>query len=274
MSPIGYIIIACDNPCSYNKHNELSYAVLNPIAGIGAGAQLLGQSVGVREAARNRPFNNSLDEASMGALLDAADARTASNPVAGVKLEPKVPQGSAMERLFNTFLGKEAGGKSNVSRMNLPGEYAVDYNPNADKALFAHELGHIASDRTRVGGMIRSARTNPKFSGALKQAAMFVPGAAAAFTAGDDDMAQSVGLAYAASLPTILDEMSATRHGLGIMQDAGMRASLGQRGKLAGGLLSYLGAPLLAGMGGNIIGNLMDDELVGTPQTSGTVMPT
>jgi hypothetical protein len=268
-----YIITACDNPCSYNKDTELSYAVLDPTVGLGLGVGLLGQAAAARDISRNQPFANSVDDASLNALLDAADARMSNNPVKGADLKPNVPQGTAIERFANTMRGTPQGGKSSASRMDIPGEYTVNYNPNADKAFLAHELGHVASDRTRVGGMIRSARTNPMLSGALKQAAMLAPGAAAAFTAGDDDLAQSVGLAYAASLPTILDEMSATRHGLGIMQDAGMRASLGQRGKLAGGLLSYLGAPLLAGMGGNIIGNLMDDELVGPPQTSGTVMP-
>ena len=37
-----------------------------------------------------------------------------------------------------------------------------------------------------------------------------------------------------------------------------MRADLGQRGKLAGGLLSYLAAPIIAGTAGNTIGNMLD----------------
>ena len=47
------------------------------------------------------------------------------------------------------------------------------------------------------------------------------------------------------------------------MDTAGMRASLGQRGKLAAGLMTYMGAPLLTALGTNYVGNLMDDELVG-----------
>ena len=43
------------------------------------------------------------------------------------------------------------------------------------------------------------------------------------------------------------------------MQDAGMRANLGQRGRLAGGYLSYLAPVLLAGSVGNIVGNAADE---------------
>ena len=95
------------------------------------------------------------------------------------------------------------------------------------------------------------------------------PGAAAAFTPGDEDLATSVALAYASQLPTIADEISATKHGLAIMNQAGLRASLGQRGKLAGGLMTYLGAPLLVGASTNYLGNFMDQN----EQTSGTIMP-
>lgn len=46
-----------------------------------------------------------------------------------------------------------------------------------------------------------------------------------------------------------------------MMNRAGSRATLGQRGKLAGAYLSYLGAPLAAGLGGQIAGNFADDEV-------------
>ena len=76
-------------------------------------------------------------------------------------------------------------------------------------------------------------------------------------------------LSAATMAPMILDEANATRHGLGIMKTANMRADLGQRGKLAGGLLSYIGAiPLTMGALANVAGNQLDAE-----QTSGTVMP-
>ena len=91
-------------------------------------------------------------------------------------------------------------------------------------------------------------------------AAVLGAGSTAALTPGDEDMATSVALAYASQLPTILDEVNATRHGLGIMDTAGMRANLGQRGKLASGLLTYLGAPLLLGATANTVGNLVDED--------------
>ena len=61
-----------------------------------------------------------------------------------------------------------------------------------------------------------------------------------------------------AAAPTLADEALATRQGLAIMDKAGIRADLGQRGRLAGGLLSYLAAPIIAGTAGNIAGNMLD----------------
>ncbi len=40
-----------------------------------------------------------------------------------------------------------------------------------------------------------------------------------------------------------------------------MRASLGQRGRLAGGLLSYIAAPVLAGTSMNLLGNQFDEDV-------------
>ena len=88
-----------------------------------------------------------------------------------------------------------------------------------------------------------------------------VPGVAAALEAGDNDMDSSIALAALATAPAIADEAMATGHGLAIMNKAGLRANLGQRGKLAGGLMSYLAAPLLAGAAGNTVGNLFDQDI-------------
>ena len=85
-----------------------------------------------------------------------------------------------------------------------------------------------------------------------------VPALAAVLEEGDDDMDTSVALAALSAAPTVVDEALATRQGLAIMDRAGMRADLGQRGKLAGGLLSYLAAPIIAGTAGNAIGNMLD----------------
>ena len=83
---------------------------------------------------------------------------------------------------------------------------------------------------------------------------------AAAVQAGDDDMDESIALAAAASLPSLVDEGLATKHGLAIMDKAGLRANLGQRGKLAGGFMSYLAPAIIAGAGGNIVGNMLDSD--------------
>jgi hypothetical protein len=89
---------------------------------------------------------------------------------------------------------------------------------------------------------------------------MSAPVVASAVQAGDDDLDESIALAALASAPTLADEALATVHGQQIMNKAGLRTSLGQRGKLAGGLLSYLAAPIIAGAGGNIVGNMLDSD--------------
>ena len=137
----------------------------------------------------------------------------------------------------------------------------IGINPNADRAYLAHEMGHLASQQTDIGHLVASLRENPKLKTALLGAMVTIPGVAAALETGDDDMDSSIALAALASAPTIADEALATRQGLAIMDKADMRASLGQRGKLAGGLLSYMAAPLLAGAAGNKVGNLFDEEL-------------
>ncbi len=137
----------------------------------------------------------------------------------------------------------------------------IGINPNADRAYLAHEMGHLASQQTDVGHLVASLRENPKLKTALMGAMLTVPGVAAALEAGDDDMDSSIALAALASAPTIVDEALATRQGLAIMDKAGMRASLGQRGKLAGGLLSYIAAPLLIGASANTVGNIFDEDI-------------
>ena len=44
------------------------------------------------------------------------------------------------------------------------------------------------------------------------------------------------------------------------MNKAGLRADLGQRGKLAGGLMSYLAPAIIAGTAGNAVGNMLDRD--------------
>ena len=137
----------------------------------------------------------------------------------------------------------------------------IDINPNADRVYLAHEMGHLASQKTTVGNMAASLRANPKLKTALLGAMVTVPGVAAALEAGDDDMDSSIALAALASAPTLVDEALASGHGLAIMNKAGLRANLGQRGKLAGGLLSYLAPAVIAGASANAVGNMFDEDL-------------
>ena len=46
-----------------------------------------------------------------------------------------------------------------------------------------------------------------------------------------------------------------------MLKDAGMPANLGQRSRLAGALLSYIGSPLIAGSVGTAIGNQFDEDV-------------
>ena len=57
------------------------------------------------------------------------------------------------------------------------------------------------------------------------------------------------------------EESLATKSGVASRVSAGMDASVGQRGRLAAGLTSYLGAPVLMGATANFIGNQFDEDL-------------
>ena len=136
-------------------------------------------------------------------------------------------------------------------------EYRVSINPNADKAYFAHELGHIASDRTKVGNIIRTLAGNPKLKKALYLAGLLGSGGVALAQEGTEDLDESLAVSLLAASPVLADEALATHNALGMMKDAGMPATPAQRGRLAGAYLTYLGAPLVAAVGTNLGGNLV-----------------
>lgn len=225
------------------------------------------QAFNLSQIARRKPGRTS-SGAALEQLGEAFDKRVADiapgrNPVLGLGLNE--PQGNIIDVL------KEGTSKyaSNQDVTGQPNSFNIRINPNADRSYFAHELGHVASAQTDIGRFVRSATTNKNLSRALGSAALLAAGGTAVATAGDDDLGTSVALAYAASLPTIADEFLASKNALAIMDTAGMRASLGQRGRLAGGLMSYAAAPLLAGASANLVGNQFDDP----SQTEGTIMP-
>lgn len=141
------------------------------------------------------------------------------------------------------------------------GNRLIQINPEADEAVFAHELGHLVSRQTPVGDLVRTARDNPKLQKALLGAMMTVPGIASAIEAGDDDMDTAIALGLLSQAPAIVDETAANINAYKIMNRAGKRGMDGrQAGRLAGGYLSYLAAPILAATAGNFVGNQLDSD--------------
>ena len=192
-------------------------------------------------------------------LLDAADRRVAAiapdaSPLyVNIKHQKPDPNNSSMMAAHSAGFLADGTPASNVY-----------INPNADAAYLAHELGHGISQKTKAGKFINDARhlfkKNPKLAKAL---AMSLPGATAftgaALQEGNDDLGASLAIAAAAASPTLIDEALATKNAFAIMDDANMRATLGQRGRLAGGYLSYLAPVIIAGSVGNTLGNVADD---------------
>jgi len=138
-------------------------------------------------------------------------------------------------------------------------------NPNADEAYFAHELGHTLTTNTKVGDAIRRIRdfsqANPKAALALAMAGGLTPAVAAALTPGDDDLDEAILGSIALTAPTLIDEGLATKNALAIMEASGQRANFGQRARLAGGLLSYMAAPIVTGTAANTFGNIFDEDV-------------
>ena len=170
-------------------------------------------------------------------------------------LSQAVPKGETVLERLDQVIQRPTAYAGSSAPHKKPG---ISINPNASRELFAHELGHLASQQTDVGRYVAELRYNPKLQQALMGAMMTVPALAAVLEEGDDDMDSSLALATIAAAPTLADEALATRQGLAIMDKAGIRADLGQRGRLAGGLLSYLAAPIIAGTAGNVVGNMLD----------------
>jgi hypothetical protein len=202
-------------------------------------------------------------------LVDALDKRVESTG----RVAPNVDFRSAVPD--DTLAGKYDA-FANTSKYASSGKTAngnnyVYHNPNASRDLLAHELGHISARNTDVGAFINNTRHTPALRNAIGKAAlMTVPaGLAAALIPGDGDIDESIALSALIAAPEILDEINATRHGLGIMKDAGMRADVGQRARMAGGILSYMALPIALGGVANATANLVDNE----PRSTGEIQP-
>ena len=230
------------------------------LGALGLAAPLIGDAFNARNIGRQRPILKNAKRAN--SKLDAAldqhvdDISPGSTVNYGIKWNTPQPGIEGWRDVFNN--GDNYAGSTQVGD---PRGMGININPNADRAYLAHEMGHLASQKTDVGHLAANLRANPKLKTALLGAMVTVPGVAAALEAGDDDMDSSIALAALASAPTLVDEALASGHGLAIMNKAGLRASLGQRGKLAGGLLSYLAPAVIAGASANAVGNMFDEDL-------------
>ena len=232
--------------------------MLEALAALGGAGSLIFNG---SQLARRRPRLNNAKRAAPA--LDRAFDKRVDELVPGRKVEVELkentpaPTNNAIEKL-NQIRNQSPYASSTTVNDDVPG---ININPNADRVYLAHELGHIASQQTDVGHFVNTLRANPKLKTALLGAMVTVPGVAAALEAGDEDMDTSLATAVLANAPTLADEVLASKNGLAMMDTAGMRASLGQRGKLASGLLSYLALPLVAGVSGNLIGNQFDQDI-------------
>ena len=229
-------------------------------AGLGLGA-INASMIGAKKPGAT-PAGESIEQLGQ-ALLKRIDQVSPGRKAPVLGLEQNTPPSDAS---FLKIMSDTSPYASSGRRVTGDG-YDIKINPNADRSYLAHELGHVASDQTDIGRLVRSARGNPQLGRALMTAAILTGGATAAFTPGDDDLATSVAAAYAGALPQIADEFLANKNALAIMDTAGMRATAGQRARLAGGMLSYVGAPLLLGASTNLVGNLVDED----QQTAGTL---
>ena len=231
---------------------------MNPLAAIPA----------VFDMARARPGKRSARAARESSKYnDAFDAQVKSKGAdpSNIGIETEYNEPKSTKQGIMQMLGLDKGDPSdfgaNAPIDGAPGDYRVKINPNADEAFLAHEYGHIAASQAGFGKLVRNLRDNPALTKALSQASLGAPLALAALIPGDNDLAPALAASYLAASPRLLDEAFATQNALAMMNRAGSRATLGQRGKLAGAYLSYLGAPLAAGLGGQIAGNFADDEL-------------
>lgn len=134
----------------------------------------------------------------------------------------------------------------------------MELNPDMDEVLASHELGHIINRQGGFGKIVRNLRDNPELSKALAAAGLAGGIGYSMGNEGNDDIDEAVALAVLSQAPTLIDEAGASLTGLDLMNRAGTRASLGQRGRLAGAYMTYLAPAIVAGLGAAGAGNLLD----------------
>ena len=158
---------------------------------------------------------------------------------------------------FELALNNPQAAETGINR-NTGNPY-IKINPEDDEVLLAHELGHLVSKQTPVGNIINQLRHQPALTKALAVSALGLPVVTSAMEEGDDDLDTALLGALVASAPTIIDESAASINAYNLMNKAGARGMDGRQARrLAGGYLSYLALPMLAGVTGNVIGNQFD----------------
>lgn len=154
----------------------------------------------------------------------------------------------------------DSAGKARVAD-GRRGADILNINPNIGEETLAHELGHSVFGNTKVGDAMQRLRLNPKLNKAIAMGGGLAALTAAGFTPGDDDLGAAIAGTTLLSAPALIDEAMATKNAFDIMNRAGSRASLGQRGKLAGAYLTYLAAPASAAVLANTLGNQFDEDI-------------
>jgi hypothetical protein len=236
-------------------------------------ASLAGLGVNARELLRKEPTANSAS-AKQGELLQALDRyvtrQTPDNPITKFEQGQVNPDDINLKTLL--FDSDKLAHYQRATPTQSPG---FTVNPNADAGLLAHELGHVAFGQSPLGARVQRMRdTSPRLTSALTAASALAPMAIAAGTSGEDnDLAAGLAVTGLLSAPELIDEFEGTRRGLAIMKESGTAANLGQRARMAGGLLSYAARPIAYAAAGAVGGNLIRSQFAEEPRSTGEIQP-
>ena len=228
------------------------------LTGLGIGATALaGYGAAAPELLRKTPGPTSA-AASENQLLSALDdyvKRTTNNPIEGIDRSVTKSDDITVGNYLKDS-DKFASYQAATDGKN-PG-YAI--NLNADRGFLAHELGHVAFGQTDAGNRLQQLRGNKRLGLALDAASVLAPGAIALASDGNDELLTGAAIATTLAAPTLIDEFEGSRRGLAIMDQAGLKATPGQRARMAGGMLSYMARPIALAASGVAIGNLFDGQ--------------
>lgn len=226
--------------------------------GLTAGAAALaGLGVNAPELLRKEPGSMPAGEA-QDALLAATERLNTmygGKPFDDVHVAHTNPDDINLRTLL--LNSDKLGAYQTAAHGGTPG---VVFNPNSDRALLAHELGHLQYGQMPTGAKVQGMRSaNPKLAAAITLASLLGPAALAASQDGNE-AAVGIGAVAANALlhsPELVDEVMATKRGLQIMDVAGMPATPGQRARMAGGLLSYAARPVALAAAGIAAGDAL-----------------